>query len=144
MQVIQQIFCQGFFEYNYRKTFIGLVNVLVPFNPVFHFLRNPSLFSLFFFILYHHFLENQLILRQKILQHFVRNYLSLQRFVYVTICLCDELSMQPFVRATNCPCDELSTTFCPQRSVRDVLSCNDLSATICLATFCPSAVTRFV
>ena len=135
MQAVWQSFWQGFFEYIHRKIFIGLVNVLVPFDPVFHFLRNPSLFSLFFFTLYHHSLENQLILRQKILQHFVRNYLSLQRFVCATICLCDELSMQPFVRATNCPRrfvrDEVSATFCPAT----ICPCDELSATICLRRF---------
>jgi hypothetical protein len=88
-----------------------------------------------------------------ILQHFVRNDLSVRRFVHATFCPCDDLSMRHF------SCNELSATKCPQRFVRDHLSCNhlscddlsmrrivrnDLSATICPATFCPVTIQKTI
>ncbi|CAF1496996.1 unnamed protein product [Adineta ricciae] len=53
--------------------------------------------------------------------------------------------MQPFVLAAFCPCNVLSmrqffATICPQHSVRDQLSATICPATFCRATFCPCNV----
>ena len=118
-----------FVQRDIGKAFIGLANVVVPFNPVFHFLRNPSLFSLFFFTLYHHSLENQLILRKYFAPENIATVCP-QLFIFATICLCDDFSLRRILHATICPCNDLS--------MRRIV-CNNLSATICLTTFCPSA-----
>jgi hypothetical protein len=63
--------------------------------------------------------------------------LSLQLSVRATFCPCNHLSMRRFF------CNHLSATFCPQRYVHDILSCNVLSCDILSmrhfvhATFCP-------